>query len=103
MNLSKEAGVICWIAKHALHLFHMFITKLFFMTDKVRQTRRAKLHSKWRPIPTDWFSVTTGKQVPWLNVSGHWLEQAGFHIGDAVEIIVEDNVLTIKNAGHGDH
>lgn len=65
-----------------------------------RQTRRAKLHGRYRPCD---HSTTGYKEVPWLNVSGQWLQKAGFKIGDAVEIVVEDNVLTIKNAGHGDH
>lgn len=63
----------------------------------VKQTRQVKLHSKWRRIPTDWFTITTGKEVPWLNVSGQWLQQAGFNIGDAIEITVENKMLTIKN------
>lgn len=56
-------------------------------------TRRAKLHSKYRALESNW----QGKHVPWLNVSGVWLEQAGFNIGDQVEIIIENNLLTIKN------
>jgi len=56
-------------------------------------TRRVKLHRKYRALESDW----RGRQVPWLNVSGLWLEQAGFNIGDEVEIIIENNLLTIKN------
>ncbi|MCG2616968.1 type I toxin-antitoxin system SymE family toxin [Terrimonas sp. NA20] len=64
-----------------------------------KRKRRAKLHGRYRPCDN---STTGYKEVPWLNVSGQWLAKAGFGIGDAVEIIVEENVLTIKNAGHVD-
>ncbi|WP_227626986.1 MULTISPECIES: SymE family type I addiction module toxin [Klebsiella] len=35
--------------------------------------------------------------MPWLNVSGLWLEAAGFKVGDALEITVTQNTLNIKN------
>ena len=62
--------------------------------------RRVKLQSKYRALQTGWQG---GKNVAWLNVSGVWLEQAGFKPGDQIEITVENNLLTIKNlAAHGD-
>lgn len=64
--------------------------------------RKIKLHSKSRELKSDWGSPGRWKQIPWLNVSGLWLEQAGFRAGDAVEIMVEHNTLTIKNCSHGD-
>ena len=66
-----------------------------------KQNRKVKLHSQSRPSQQN----STGiKQVPWLNVSGIWLEQAGFsrkgmpmaNIGLQVEIIVRDKELIIK-------
>lgn len=66
----------------------------------IKQTKKVKLHSKYRALQTGW---QRGKEVPWLNVSGVWLEQAGFNVGDAVEITIENKMLTIKNiAAHGD-
>jgi toxic protein SymE len=56
-------------------------------------TRKIKLQPKIRRT-TGYFSKTT--QVPWLNISGNWLEQAGFNIGSNVEITVEQNQLIIK-------
>ena len=57
--------------------------------------RKVKLHSKNRDLAAGrWPSY---RQVPWLNVSGLWLERAGFHAGDQVEIIVTENQLVIKN------
>lgn len=65
----------------------------------VKQTKKVKLHAKYRAV-NGWQS--TGKNVPWLNVSGVWLQQAGFNVGDAVEITIENKTLTIKNiAAHG--
>ncbi len=58
--------------------------------------RQVKLQSKYRPLRGGWGS-DTGKEIPWLNVSGLWLEEAGFKRGDRVEIRVENNQLTIKN------
>jgi len=55
--------------------------------------RKVKLYSQSRQSQQ---SCTGLKQVPWLNVSGIWLEQAGFNIGLQVEIIVRDQELIIK-------
>jgi toxic protein SymE len=66
-----------------------------------RNTRQVKLHTKYRPLTGNrWPDY---RQVPWLNVSGVWLERAGFRAGDAVEITVAENQLIIKNcSGNGD-
>lgn len=56
--------------------------------------RKVKLHGKYHPRVNHW---NGGRDLPWLNVSGVWLEQAGFKVGDAVEITVEQNTLIIKN------
>jgi toxic protein SymE len=59
--------------------------------EKVKQV---KLQGKYRPQVNHWQG---GREVPWLTVSGVWLQQAGFNVGDAVEITVEQNTLIIKN------
>lgn len=70
------------------------------MADK--RTRQVKLHGRSRPLTGGW-GYHPYKVVPWLNVSGVWLEKAGFKIGDQVEITIEDNLLLIKNCtAHGD-
>lgn len=61
------------------------------MADK--KPRKVKLYSKSRPCQSSCIGL---KEVPWLNVSGMWLEQAGFGIGDQVEITVRQNKLIIK-------
>lgn len=61
--------------------------------------RKAKLHGKYHRRVKHW---NGGRDLPWLNVSGVWLERAGFKVGDAVEITVKQNTLTIKNRStHG--
>ena len=59
-----------------------------------KATRRIKLQSKYRPAEEAW---QTGKEVPWLNVSGVWLAAAGFTAGQQVEIRIENNQLVITN------
>jgi len=62
---------------------------------KSKNLRKVKLYAQSRTSRT---SCTGLKQVPWLNVSGVWLEQAGFSIGKQVEITVSQNELIIKPA-----
>jgi len=62
--------------------------------------RQIKLQGKYQPRQTAWNGT---REVPWLNVSGLWLEQAGFKAGDRVEITVTENTLVITNCtGNGD-
>lgn len=73
----------------------------FYPQMENKSTRQVKLHSKYRQSKGGW--LREGKEVPWLNVSGLWLEEAGFKIGDQVEITVENNTLIITNQqSHGD-
>ncbi|MBV8252332.1 MAG: SymE family type I addiction module toxin [Chitinophaga sp.] len=54
------------------------------------KNRIVKIHGKWVQRTYE------GKTVPWLNLSGVWLEKAGFEISDHIIISVENGVLTIK-------
>jgi len=60
-------------------------------TDK----RTVKLHSKYRALTRSW-NYSPGKTVPWLNVSGLWLKNAGFNIGDRVSITTREKLLIIE-------
>jgi len=73
------------------------------MAKQITRTRRAKLHGKYRAGAFTWGrNSNTGKVVPWLNVNGLWLEQAGFKVGDRIEISVKNKELTIKKlSAHG--
>lgn len=58
-----------------------------------KTVRTAKLHAKYvyrRSLNGG------GKDLPWLNLTGVWLEQAGFGVGQRIEIKVEDKQLIIK-------
>ncbi len=57
-----------------------------------KNTKKIKLHPKHRAL--SWGNY---KIVPWLTISGIWLEQAGFVIGAYVEITIEQNQLIIKS------
>jgi toxic protein SymE len=58
------------------------------MADKQKKT--VKLQPKHRQLA--WGCKT----VPWLTLSGIWLEENGFKVGQQVEITVKQNELIIK-------
>jgi len=55
-----------------------------------KNIKQVKLHYKSRLN-----TKQLNRDVPWLNVSGLWLERAGFGIGQQIEIAVENRKLTI--------
>ena len=59
-----------------------------------KSIRRIRLQRKYCLL-TGWDYRT----VPWLNVSGIWLERAGFNSGDRVGIKIGKHKLVIKNLG----
>lgn len=61
--------------------------------------KKVKLQPKVRPCQS---SRNGLKEVPWLTVSGVWLSEAGFNVGDQVEIIVSENQLIINQVSDGD-
>ena len=63
-------------------------SQLFFNMEK--NIKQVKLHYK-----SNLNTKRINRDVPWLNVSGLWLERAGFGIGQQVEIAVENRKLTI--------
>ncbi|MFB6455604.1 SymE family type I addiction module toxin [Chitinophaga sp. Hz27] len=63
--------------------------------------RKGKLHGHYQSVRDHW---NHGRNVPWLNIRGLWLERAGFQVGDAIEITVENGVLIVKKvAADGNH
>lgn len=64
-----------------------------------KSIRRGKLHGQYRALSNHW---NGGRNLPWLNVSGLWLEEAGFRVGDPIEIKVSNGKLIIKKASDGD-
>jgi len=57
----------------------------------MKKTKQIKLQPKHRAL--SWGNY---KVVPWLTISGVWLEKNGFKAGDTVIITIEQNQLTIK-------
>ncbi|QHS58029.1 SymE family type I addiction module toxin [Chitinophaga agri] len=70
------------------------------MSSGTKTIRHGKLHGQYQALANHW---NRGRNVPWLNVRGLWLEDAGFRVGDPIEIIVSKGKLVIKKAaGDGD-
>ena len=60
--------------------------------------RRGKMHGQYQAVSNHW---NRGRNVPWLNVRGLWLEEAGFNVGDPIDIIVGKGKLIVKKAYDG--
>jgi len=56
-------------------------------------TKQIKLQSKYRKLKT-----RKDECVPELRMSGTWLSNAGFEIGDLVSIEITNNSLIIKKS-----
>lgn len=63
---------------------------------KSKHIRQVKLHSKYRPSRSKLWMNHNGREVPWLNVSGNWLAELGFNIGDTVRITAREQLLIIE-------
>lgn len=35
------------------------------------------------------------RKIPWLNLRGHWLDRAGFHIGTRYRIVVQNKKILL--------
>lgn len=57
---------------------------------KTKSSRKVRMLSKSRDCQDGY------KRVPWLTLSGVWLAESGFNIGDVLQIISGDGVLYIK-------
>lgn len=56
-------------------------------------SKQIKLHARSRFCSR---SSNAVQEVPWLNVSGLWLEKLGFHIGETVRITTRERLLIIE-------
>lgn len=54
--------------------------------------KKIKLQPKHRELSHGYITV------PWLSMSGIWLEEIGFNVGDTVNIIIRDRLLIIEPA-----
>lgn len=58
------------------------------------QTRLGKMH--YKTVPNKQGLWPNFIRTPWLNLSGHWLEKAGFPVGEPIVITVLKNKLIIS-------
>lgn len=62
-------------------------------SNKVTRVRWATVQTAiYPPLPN---TASVGRRVPWINLRGHWLEQAGFGIGTKYRIEVRDKKLLL--------
>lgn len=60
-----------------------------------------KLTVSYKQVEKDRLTFGTwknAKRVPYLKLSGQWMEDAGFAISNKVHVIVRNNLLIIENA-----
>lgn len=57
--------------------------------------KQVKVQAKYRPSQSRCMGAR-GKEVPWLNLSGIWLAEAGFNIGDPVRVVSRSGLLLIE-------
>ena len=67
---------------------------------KQKSVRQVRVYGKYRRFSSHW---NGGRDLPWVTMSGLWLEQAGFTIGDHLRISVENKKLIIVNHGNQRH
>ncbi|RXK81267.1 SymE family type I addiction module toxin [Filimonas effusa] len=72
------------------------------MTAKVipfnNNSRFLKVTSKSIFRSSKFIGCSYYKNVPWINLSGVWLQNAGFNTGDTISISIEENCLIISKA-----
>lgn len=56
----------------------------------MKKVKQIKLQPRYRDASCD------RRIVPWLNVSGVWLEELGFKVGDVVNITTREKLLIIE-------
>lgn len=61
-------------------------------TNKAKRIRRAAVQTTTYP-PLN--NQITWRKIPWINLRGHWLQQAGFEIGVRYRIEVQNNKLVL--------
>jgi hypothetical protein len=84
------------ISAHICYFAHRFELNAKYFSMSAPKPKKVKLQPKHRVL------VYGQKVVPWLSVSGVWLAQAGFNVGDQVEITVSENQLVINTLSDGD-
>ncbi|GGH72374.1 hypothetical protein HNQ91_003425 [Filimonas zeae] len=60
----------------------------------MRPQRQLKVAYKFKPVNYG----CSHRQVPFINLSGNWLQNAGFKVGETIVVVVEHERLVIKKA-----
>jgi len=71
----------------------------FFIMAK-NSIKQVKIQGKYRASQSKYLGAS-GKEVPWLSLSGVWLEQSGFNIGDCVRVVSRSGLLVIERVELG--
>ncbi len=66
-----------------------------------KNNKQVKVQAKYRPSQSRCMGAS-GKNVPWLNLSGVWLEEAGFNIGDMVSVVRRSGLLLLERIEFSD-
>lgn len=61
-----------------------------------KNKKEVKLQGKFRVGKSPVMGKRWEKEVPWLNVSGVWLEELGFKVGETVNITTSNRLLIIE-------
>lgn len=70
---------------------------------EIKSKKQVKVHGKFRASQSRrMFADSGNKIVPWLTVSGLWLEKLGFKVGDRVNITSSNKLLIIERLEEGD-
>ncbi len=60
-----------------------------------KRERRIKVNQQHYMTPLKNNPSSAGRPVPWIQMKGHWLQQAGFEIDTPVKIRVMDGCLVL--------
>lgn len=68
-------------------------TQTYQSTHSLRATKHATvLTAGYPPLKSD-PGCGAWRRIPWINLRGFWLEQAGFQIGTSYTIEIHDGIL----------
>lgn len=63
--------------------------------NKTRQERHIKVNQGYYMHKLKDDPVGAGRPVPWIQLKGHWLQQAGFEINTPVKVRVMNGCLVL--------
>jgi hypothetical protein len=67
--------------------------------QNTKQPQTFKVSAYWQTLPEG--SITDGQVLPQIKLKGFELDEAGFKIGDIIEVDMKPNEITIKKIANG--